>query len=138
VASLNPETAAAAGGGHQQTPPFKNNDKQPASNDSLHHDKQSPSKTGAGGAASNANNAVSNSQNMPRILLYSVFPGNGPQVIRDAMARRSNGKIIWKEVSKDQVTYSNDQQINFIWKPNQFNFKLYSVIDRVLNESYNY
>jgi hypothetical protein len=71
-------------------------------------------------------------------LYYTVFPGNGPQVIRDAMARRCNARVQWKEVSKDAVTYNTDQQINFIWKPTNFNFKLYSVIDKVLNDSYDF
>ena len=42
------------------------------------------------------------------VLYYTVFPGNGPQVIRDAMARRSNARVQWKEVSKDAVTYNTD------------------------------
>ena len=54
------------------------------------------------------------------------------------MARRCNGRVQWKEVSKDAVTYNTDQQINFIWKPTNFNFKLYSVIDKVLNDSYDF
>lgn len=54
------------------------------------------------------------------------------------MLRRNTGRIVWKEVSKDSVTFSKDQPINFIWKPTQFNFKLYSVIDRVMFDSYNY
>lgn len=65
-------------------------------------------------------------------LYYTVFPGNGPSVIRDALARRSaNGKVVWKEVPKDAVMFQSDQQINFIWKPTNFNYKLYSLIDKV-------
>jgi len=64
-------------------------------------------------------------------LYYTVFPGNGPQIIRDAMTRRSSGRITWKEMTPDQVLFSNDQQINFIWKPTNFNYKLYSIIDKI-------
>ena len=34
-------------------------------------------------------NEITNGGNQITILNYCVFPGNGPQVIRDAMARRS-------------------------------------------------
>ncbi len=44
----------------------------------------------------------------------------------------------WKEISKDAVTYNTDQSINFIWKPTNFNYKLYSVIDKVNEEGFNY
>ena len=73
-----------------------------------------------------------------RTLYYTVFPGNGPQVIRDAMARRSNGKVQWKEVSKDAMMWTPDQIVNFIWKPTNYNFKMYSIIDKILSQSFNY
>ena len=68
-------------------------------------------------------------------LYYTVFPGNGPQIIRDAMARRSTGGVKWKEVGKDAVMFTSDQPINFIWKPTNFNYKLYSIIDKINAES---
>lgn len=50
------------------------------------------------------------------MLLYSIFPGNGPQVIRDAMNKRSG----WKEIPKEQAF----EKANFIWKPTNFNYKV--------------
>jgi hypothetical protein len=50
------------------------------------------------------------------------------------MTRRSNGRINWKEVPKDNVMFTNDQIINFIWKPTNFDYKLYSIIDNVHSE----
>ncbi len=47
---------------------------------------------------------------------FAVFPGNGPQVIRDALAKRG----CWKEISKDDAF----DKANFIWKPTNFNFKV--------------
>ena len=70
------------------------------------------------------------------VLNYTVFPGNGPQVIRDAMTRRSQGgRVVWKEVSKDAVMFQSDVQVNFIWKPTSLNYKLQQVVDKVNSEA---
>jgi hypothetical protein len=50
------------------------------------------------------------------------------------MARRCTKAVQWKEVSKDVLLFQpsdHPQQVNFIWKPTNFNYKLYSLIDKV-------
>lgn len=49
------------------------------------------------------------------------------------MARRSTKAVQWKEVSKDSMMFhpgEQQQAVNFIWKPTNFNYKLYSMIDK--------
>lgn len=58
---------------------------------------------------------------------FAIFPGNGYYIIRAAMNRKKN----WKEVHRDQA-FSG--RCNFIWKPTNFNYKMYCQIDQILHK----
>ncbi len=59
---------------------------------------------------------------------FAVFPGNYPQVVRDAFSRR---KEKWREVPKDESL----QKANFIWKPTNFDIKTYSRINKIMEDT---
>jgi len=58
---------------------------------------------------------------------YAIFPGNGHHVLRIAMNKKKN----WKEIPRDQA-FSG--RCNFIWKPTNFNYKMYCQIDNILHK----
>lgn len=53
---------------------------------------------------------------------FCIFPGNGHQIIREALYKKRG----WKEISVQQA-FSG--RCNFIWKPVNFTYKMYCEID---------
>lgn len=66
---------------------------------------------------------------------YCIFSGNGYNLIKGVMNQREG----WKEIPKEEVWQPHNlSKINFIWKPTNFNFKMYTEIDNKLFESAKY
>ena len=63
---------------------------------------------------------------------YCIFPGNGYNIIKSAIDTMPN----WHEIKKEDVFLPvNCNKINFIWKPTNFNPKMYGIIDNILYKS---
>ena len=68
----------------------------------------------------------------PAEKFYCIFPGNGYKLIRDAMAKKEG----WTEIKKEDVwSMASQAKINFIWKPTNFNYKMFCNIDNILHRS---
>jgi hypothetical protein len=77
---------------------------------------------------------------------FCIYPSNGYHIIRAAMQKKPG----WVEVRKDDVwRLINQQRINFIWKPCNYNYKvsilsdfifylfqMYCQIDNAMHRSY--
>ena len=53
---------------------------------------------------------------------FYVFPGNGHNLIKQALFRKPG----WREI-KSEMVFSG--KCNFVWKPTNFNYKMQCQID---------
>lgn len=60
---------------------------------------------------------------------YCILPGNGYSIIKGVMDEKQG----WEEIKQDELWLpQNINKISFIWKPCNFNHKMYGIIDQVI------